>query len=269
MKKLNSGVFFGVTDQKLEGNGLIFTNTTYIHEYVDWHHHENAYFTFLLAGKMIEGDKKGKKYCSAGSLIFHNEEEFHYNIKPPGYTRGMHIELQADWLQMNGPGLQNIEGSFEINDVNLKIIFHKILKETKHADNLTLLGIENLVTNALHQLFSTQRMDSIFAPDWVKLVDEFLKDNFRSPYCLKEIANILGIHPVHLSRSFTRYFGCTLANYIRKIRVERALSELLGSKNSLSFIAHDCGFADQSHMVRCFKEFADTTPAQFRKLLRN
>ena len=100
-------------------------------------------------------------------------------------------------------------------------------------------------------------------------MDEFLKDNFRNPYSLKEIAGILNIHPVHLSRSFTRYFGCTLANYIRKIRVERALSELLVSKNALTYVAYNCGFADQSHMIRCFKEFADATPAQFRKLLRN
>ncbi len=269
MKKLNSGDFFGVTDQKLEGNGLIFTNTTYIHEYVDWHHHENAYFTFLLAGKMIEGDKKGEKQCNVGSLIFHNEEEMHYNIKSSDYTRGMHIELLPSWFQINGGGLKNIEGSFEISDVNLKIIFHKILKETKNVDDLTLLGIENLVVNALGQLFSAQKIDSVYVPDWVKLVDELLKDNYLNPYSLTEIANILGIHPVHLSRSFTKYFGCTLANYIRKIRVERALSELLGSKNTFSYIAHDCGFADQSHMIRCFKEFANTTPAQFRKLLRN
>jgi AraC family transcriptional regulator len=149
MKKLRSGEFFGVTNQKIETNGLILTNTAYTHDYVDWHHHENAYFTFLLAGKMIEVDKKEKKFCTPGSLLFHHAAESHYNIKPKGYTSGMHIELQPSWIKDNHPLLKTTGGSFAVTDVHIKIIFYNMLKEVNNNDDVALLGLENLVVNAI------------------------------------------------------------------------------------------------------------------------
>ncbi len=262
MEKLSAGEFFGVTNQKIEASGLILTNTAYTHDYVDWHHHENAYFTFLLAGKMIEVDKKGKKFCGPGSLLFHHAAESHYNIKPKGYTRGMHIELQPHWMK------EIAGGSLEVEDVNLKINFYNILKETRINDDVAILGIESLVTNSIDQLFPERQSKARFVPTWIKLAAELLQDNFRNPHSLKEMAVILEVHPVHLSRSFKKYFGCTIANYIRKIRVTRALSHLLSNSDSLGSIAYECGFADQSHMIRNIREFTNLTPTQFSKVLR-
>jgi AraC family transcriptional regulator len=267
MEKLSSGEFFGVTNQKMEANGLILTNTAYTHEYVDWHHHENAYFTFLLAGKMIEVDRKEKKFCSPGSLLFHHVEDSHYNIKPKGYTRGMHIELQPSWIKDNDPVLKTTGGSFAVTDANVKIIFYNILKEASNKDDVTLLGIEGLVVNAIDHMFPALQKESKYIPHWIEQAAALLQDNFRTPHSLKQMAKILGIHPVHLSRSFKKHFGCTIANYIRKIRVERALAQVLSTKTSLGYIAYDCGFADQSHMIRSFREFIGITPAQFGRTL--
>jgi AraC family transcriptional regulator len=267
MEKLSSGEFFGVTNQKLETGGLILTNTAYTHDYVDWHHHENVYFTFLLKGKVIEGNKKGKLNLSAGSLLFHNAQESHYNIKPPGETRGMHLELQHRWFNEMYPNVDVKEGSFEISCPRTKILFYKLLRESKIADDLTAPGIQNLVMEAVSPLFSGTG-ESLFRPSWIDKVGELLQDNYLCPPDLKAIAAVAGVHPVHLSRSFTKYFGCTIAEYIRLLKVERAFSQLSLKGSSLSTIAYSCGFADHSHMVRCFKAFSGNTPLFFKRLLK-
>jgi AraC family transcriptional regulator len=128
MEKLSSGEFFGLTSQKLETGGLILTNTAYTHDYVDWHHHENVYFTFILKGRVIEGNKKGRVNLSAGSLLFHNVQESHYNIKPSGETRGMHLELQNNWISEMYPNTAIKEGSFEITCPKTKILFYKLVR---------------------------------------------------------------------------------------------------------------------------------------------
>lgn len=267
MEKLISGEFFGVTSHKLETGGLILTDTAYTHDYVDWHYHENMYFTFILAGKVIEGNKKGKINLSAGSLLVHNAQESHYNIKPPGETRGMHLELQNHWISEMYADAGIKEGSFEIRCPKTKILFYKLLGESKIADDLTTLGIQNLVIEAINPLFSGSR-ESGFRPSWVDKVGDFLQDNYLYTPELKEIAAVAGVHPVHLSRSFTKYFGCTIAEHIRLLKVERAFSMLSVKGISLSTIAHCCGFADHSHMVRCFKSFSEHTPLFFRKLIQ-
>jgi len=268
MEKLSSGNFFGLTDLKIESEDLILTNTAYTHEYVDWHHHENAYFTFICSGQLIEGTKKGKQLCTAGSLLFHHAEEAHYNIKPKGHTRGMHIELPKNRLIANGDWKQT-NGSFEIHNVDIKILFYNILKESYQPDDLTELAIHGLVSTAMDLLLPVSKTTTSNIPPWVKMVDELLNDHYPVPLNLKEIASQIGIHAVHLSRSFPKYFNCTIAQYLRKIRVERALEQLSNNRSSLSDIAYRCGFADQSHMVRCFREFSGITPHQFKKIIQH
>lgn len=267
MEKLSSGEFFGLTSHKLETDGLILTDTAYTHDYVDWHHHENVYFTFILKGKVIEGNKKGRVNLPAGSLLFHNVLEPHYNIKPPGETRGMHLELQNHWIREMYPNAGVKEGSFEITCPKTKILFYKLLRESRIADDLSMLGIQNLVIEAIDPLFSVPA-ESKFKPSWVDKAGELLQDNYYCPPDLKEIAAVAGVHPVHLSRSFSKYFGCTIAEYIRLLKVERAFSQLSHPGSSLSAIAHRCGFADHSHMIRCFKACSGNAPLFFRKLIK-
>ncbi|WP_316820430.1 AraC family transcriptional regulator [Pedobacter gandavensis] len=267
MERLSSGEFFGLTSQKLETGGLILTDTVYTHDYVDWHYHENAYFTFILTGNVIEGNKKGKVNLSAGSLLFHNVQESHYNIKPPGETRGMHLEVQSHWIKEMCPDVELKEGSCEVTCARTKILFYRLLRESKMGDDLSSLGVQSLVMEAIQPQFSRSK-ESGFRPPWVNKAGEFLHDNYISPPTLKEIAAVAGVHPVHLSRAFTKYFGCTIAEYIRLLKVERAFSLLSTKGNSLSTIAHCCGFADQSHMIRCFRAFSGHTPVFFRQLFK-
>lgn len=58
MVKLTNGQFFGQTNDTTYLNGVTLTDTEYTHEKVDWHYHENAYFTLILEGRVIEGNKK-------------------------------------------------------------------------------------------------------------------------------------------------------------------------------------------------------------------
>ncbi|SFH23371.1 helix-turn-helix domain-containing protein [Pedobacter insulae] len=268
MEKLGSGEFFGVTNQTLETGGLILTNTAYTHEYVDWHYHENVYFTFMLKGRVIEGNKKDKLHLSAGSLLFHNAQESHYNIKPPGETKGMHLEIENRWIREIYPNADINEGSYEVTCPKTKILFYRLLKESQVADNLTILGIQNLVIEAVDPFFKSQA-ESRSRPPWVDKAGELLQDMYLSPPGLREMASEIGVHPVHLSRSFTKYYCCSIAEYVRLLKVERAFSEFSIRENSLSTIAHRCGFADQSHMIRCFKEFSGNTPSFFKRLINS
>ena len=109
MKKLLTGQFYGQTNQTIYLDGITLTDTEYTHDKVDWHYHENAYFTFILQGNVIEGNKKEVYNCSEGSLLFHNWQEPHYNIKPTGFTRGFQIELEQKWIDAFAFDLNNLQ----------------------------------------------------------------------------------------------------------------------------------------------------------------
>lgn len=267
MKQLQSGEFHGQTNQTIGLDGIILTDTEYTHKKVDWHYHENAYFTFILQGKVLEGDKKDTHHCSPGSLLFHNWQEPHYNIKPEGYTRGFHIELTKDWFTALSCDISGLEGSFQITNSDTTILFYKIFKESKIYDNLSALSIQDLLLQVFAKQINDNRDTQTHKPSWVSKIKELLQDECCENHTLEELVKALGIHPVHLSRYFPKYFHCGVGDYIRKCRIEKSLTLLSNKGMTLTEIAFECGFADQSHFNRSFKEIMGVKPLVYKKLI--
>jgi len=268
MKNLKTGQFFGVTNQLVRLNNLTLTDTEYTHEKVDWHYHENAYFTFILDGKIIEGNKKEIYQCTAGSLLFHNWQESHYNIKPKGFTRGFHIELEPCWFKQYDIDTDTIQGSINIKDPEIKLQMYRIFRESKLADDSNKLVVDGLLTELFGLLTYSAKSTEDKKPHWVTALKDKLNDIDNYDFTLSSLATELNIHPVHLSRQFSKHFNCHLGEYIRKVKIQRSLSLISNKELSLTDIAFKCGFADQSHFIRSFKMLNQVTPARYRKLLQ-
>jgi AraC family transcriptional regulator len=86
-----------------------------------------------------------------------------------------------------------------------------------------------------------------------------------APPSLNQLSVMLGLHPVTISRQFHHYYACTLGEYIRKLRVEKALTLIKEREHSLTEIAFASGFADQSHFIRAFKRFTGLLPLAYKK----
>ncbi|HEX2606948.1 MAG TPA: AraC family transcriptional regulator [Flavisolibacter sp.] len=267
MQYLRKGQFYGQTHETLPLEGLVLTDTEYTLPKVDWHYHEHPYFTFLLQGHLIEGNKKEVYHCAAGSLLFHNWQEPHYNIKPDGFSRGFHIELETSWMNEVSIDLSRLQGSLRIEDPSAKLLMYTIVKESKYRGPERALAIQSLLVQLLEQLQAKQEGTLYKNPAWVKTIRELLHDRCAEPLTLAGISRELGIHPAHLSRDFPRYFHCNPGVYLRRLKVSRSLGLLSDGKQSLSSIAYACGFADQSHFYRCFKEQMGIGPYQYRRLL--
>jgi AraC family transcriptional regulator len=266
MVTLAKGQFYGQTNITTEICGITLTDTEYTHERVDWHYHENAYFTLILDGRMMEGNKKEVYQCPRGTLLFHNWQDAHYNIKPAGFTRGFHIEIDQGWCNAQEMNFNVLQGSSKLSHPNTTIGAYNIFKESKINDGNSQLAIQVLLINLLSQISGTYEKKYLESPGWVIKIRDLLNDMPTEEWTLTALAKALEIHPVHLSRGFPKYFGANLGDYIRTIKVQRALSMLAASNLSLTDIAYDCGFADQSHFIRCFKAVNQLKPAQFRKI---
>ena len=91
-------------------------------------------------------------------------------------------------------------------------------------------------------------------------VRDYLRDNPSDPVTIADLAALAGLTESHLIRTFHREFGLPPHAYHLRRRLAAA-SELLASGLSVSTVAYECGFADQSHLSRKFKEVYGLTPA--------
>jgi len=267
MNSLKTGQFYGQTNEITHLKGLTLTDTEYTQSNVDWHYHENAYFTFILEGSVIEGNKKETYHCTAGNLLFHNCQEAHNNIKPKGFTRGFHIELEQSWFNAFQIDHDSIQGSINILNPNMRIQMYNIFKETMLDGRMGSIVIDSLLIELFSQMAGFQESFKRENPSWVYRIREILHDTRSESWTLLALAETLAIHPVHLSRNFAKYFHCNLGEYIRALKIQRSLSLLPDKSFSLTDIALECGFSDQSHFIRTFKAVNQITPSSFRKLL--
>ena len=266
MNKLSTGTYFGSHYQKSVLDDLIITDTKYTHKHVNWHRHENPYFTYLLHGKLYEANKKQEHYLTSGGLLFHNWQDAHYNKKPDDFTRGFHVELNANWFKRHDLPLDCIEGSHLIENPVIKSFMNHVFMESKINDAHSQLSIDGLMLTAFDLMkldfTSTNRKHA----SWIDKLKEVINDSFDN-HSLTSLSELLGIHPVHLSREFHRIYGITFGQYIRFIRVNKAFDLLLNSKMNMTEVCYDCGFYDQSHFIRDFKRIYKKSPKKILKML--
>jgi AraC-like DNA-binding protein len=260
MNQLRQGEYFGKHYQKSVMENIIITDTEYTHTKVDWHYHQNPYFTFLLQGQLFEANKKESYHLGQGGLLFHNWQDAHYNIKPPVYTRGFHLELSEDWFKNYDIPQMNFEGSRQLRNPITKSLMAKIFIESKANDHYRNLSIDALLIELFSSIGKTQKISNK-KPDWVFKLQEILWEE-PTDYSLQDLAVILSIHPVHLSREFGKYFGTSLGNYIRLVKVNKAFCMITSQKFSLTQIGYQCGFYDQSHFISSFKQVFGAAPSK-------
>ena len=137
------------------------------------------------------------------------------------------------------------------------------LQKVKHTQN----PIENLLLD-VYKKFIKQRSQVKKIPVWAKELKEIIQDQIDTnlSLSLKEISQSLHVHPTYLSREFSKYFDdLSFGDYIRKLRIEKAIHLLNESEYSLAEIAYLTGFSDQSHFNRIFKKTTGKSPSAFRK----
>lgn len=85
-----------------------------------------------------------------------------------------------------------------------------------------------------------------------------------------------GLHIVNLAADFgfsvrqfhglfTQAFGTTPHRYVVTKRLDRAAKFLLEGK-PVAWVAHECGFADQGHLAKCFRMRYGCRPAHYRSM---
>lgn len=141
------------------------------------------------------------------------------------------------------------------------------LQKQKHLQNSP---FENLLQEVYIKFLKEKATGKMKVPDWVKELKEIIQDQIDTQFTfdLKKISSDLELNPSYLSREFSKYFeDLNFGDYIRKIRIDKAIKLMQNSNSSLTEIAYLTGFSDQSHFTRIFKQHTGKNPSVFRKSL--
>ncbi|KAA2238245.1 helix-turn-helix transcriptional regulator [Salinarimonas soli] len=94
----------------------------------------------------------------------------------------------------------------------------------------------------------------------VRRTIDFIVENLGSDIDLAQLAGGVGLSKSHFCRGFKETTGLPPHKWLINARVERAKEHLLAGKLSLSEIALEVGFSDQSHFTRTFSKNENISP---------
>ena len=83
---------------------------------------------------------------------------------------------------------------------------------------------------------------------------------------VERVAKEVGWTERHLERRFAREIGLSPKAFSRTVRFQQTLAFMHSDgRDDWAGIAWDCGFADQAHLIREFRELAGVTPGRVRE----
>ena len=91
---------------------------------------------------------------------------------------------------------------------------------------------------------------------------DYAETQIAAPLTVGELASAAIMSPSAFSRAFRAATGETPWAFVRRRRLERAGEVMARTDDTLMQIAADCGFADASHLARCWKQAYGTTPRE-------
>jgi AraC-like DNA-binding protein len=99
-------------------------------------------------------------------------------------------------------------------------------------------------------------------------VMEYALGNFGARITVRQLAKIAHLSVSQLQREFQRLFGMTPMEYLLRVRLLVARRQMEESDEPLGNIALECGFHDQSHFARYFRNRVGMTPGEYRSKFR-
>jgi len=244
-------------------DGIYTANTR-----VPLHAHEQAVFCIALKGECHESYGGRVRSYEGFTVEFLPANECHALAFPHSDTRAFSIDVAPYWLERAREYSLSLKHSIYSRHGQLSGLMIKVYREFLANDGAALLAIEGLTLEMLAEV-SRRRLPSLDRkpPSWLVQAQDLLHTRFCDRISLAELAATVGVHPVHLAREFRRFHHCTIGEYLRRLRIERACQQLRDTKTPLAAIASEAGFSDQSHFSRTFRRLLGMTPAAYRATL--
>ena len=269
---LSNGDYFGFHGKRIKIQEIDMTQTHYNNHYsLPEHEHEMLNIILVTGGCFKEKYLNKNYYYEIGDLVVHPKNQIHSNNFLTRRTSVLNIEINPRWLEGLNYNKPIFKSYFRANQGFITKPIFKLYDLFKSCDLIDQLLIESLIMELVTDL--NQQSDGLKKshdiPQWVDKIEEVFQADYSNRYSLKTLAQIINLHPIYLCRAFKQFTGLNIGEFSQRIKIDRACQKLAFTDLSLTEIALDCGFYDQSHFIKVFKKQMKLTPSKFRKYSRN
>ncbi|MBE6693595.1 MAG: AraC family transcriptional regulator [Ruminococcaceae bacterium] len=102
----------------------------------------------------------------------------------------------------------------------------------------------------------------------VRGVLEYISDHLTENKSVEDIAQLMHVSYYYLCHCFKQRTGASINSYRTKLRIEKAVFEIVRTNKKITSIATECGFNNSSYFTETFTKLVGVTPMTVRKKAR-
>ncbi len=91
-----------------------------------------------------------------------------------------------------------------------------------------------------------------------------IQQHLSDPLSIEDLASLAHFSPFHFHRIFRGLVGESIKQHVRRLRLERAASQLSAGRKTVLEIALDAGYESNESFTRAFQRAFDCSPSEFR-----
>ncbi len=97
---------------------------------------------------------------------------------------------------------------------------------------------------------------------------QYVEQSYSGPIPLEKAAGIAALESTYFSSYFRAQVGFTFTEWLRQVRVSKAIELIQASNFSITDIGYKVGFGDLRTFERAFKKHTQMTPIEFKNSAR-
>lgn len=253
--------YFNDVDVKIEikkCNNAIHTSKAHFHKEISIALVENGHSNVQICDEIFE--IKGMTFLIIPSNVVHRCSPFSF-----GNWKFRMLYINKEWFESVYSCLSE-KSSFAFMKVD-RIMYSDILSLFDNIEN-SQLDFENeskmiYYISLLMKVTDNKEYSEGMKTEKIRLIRDFIEENYLTNIMISDLSRISNMSKYSLIRQFENSMALSPHQYITNLRVNYAKNLLKGNK-SLSEIAVESAFYDQSHFIKCFKEYTGVTPKKYR-----
>ncbi len=159
---------------------------------------------------------------------------------------------------LSEPSMSSVAINFERAGYETALVLHRILRGKPRTPSKIIVSATHVVARR-----STDFM-AVFDPQVRKSL-QFVRDHIRENIMVMDISRAAGMSRRALEIKFRREIGCSIHEYVRRLRTDKIVRLLVETDLPVGQIAESLGFADIQHFARYFRTNKEISPLAYRR----
>ena len=234
------------------------------------HIHEEYSIGLMLEGTEVTTCRGTSHTAIPGSVVLINADEVHSSRSIKTEYRIIKVRTKAlKQIALALVGRHHESPCFPELVINDRLVYRQLLDlHLKLEQNVSALEQESEFITSIGLLLTRHTKDRFVPqstgkePHYVKLTRDYLRSHYAENVSLAQLTSITKLSSFHLLRVFRHQVGCPPHEYQTQLRIAHA-RKLMRKGSSISEVALETGFFDQSHFSRNFKRIVGVTPGQY------